>query len=253
MLAFLLVIPGVAVGMAIERVISSYHADQSFWPWPLYQQHERGDSGVARRSPVTVADPGHPIRPRRSLPRTLGRVMRARPAQLAMAAIFYGLGVQYASQPPLLLVSLVEATLLLTMLLIDAELRLVPTSLVGLLALLALATANLWPGLGLRDALFGGAVGFAAFALLVGLARLLFGAGAFGLGDAHLALVVGCVTGYPLVVGTLALGVAFGGLGALAVLLSGKGTTRSTMPYGPYVIIGLLTVLLHGNTTHPFP
>jgi len=37
------------------------------------------------------------------------------------------------------------------------------------------------------------------------------------------------------------------------VLLSGQGTLRSAIPYGPYVVAGLLTVLVHGNTTHPFP
>ncbi len=252
MLALLLVIPGVVVGAAVEGVVSSYRADRSFWPWPLYQQHERGGRGIARASLVPAGGPSRPIRPRRPLLCTLGRVTRALRVQLATAAIFCGLGVEYGGQPPLLLVSLTEATLLVAVLFIDAELRLVPTPLVGLLALLALATANLWPGLGLRDALLGGAVGFATFALLVGLARLLFGAGAFGLGDAYLALVVGCVTGYPLVVGTLTLGVVLGGLGALAVLLSGKGTARSTMPYGPYVIAGLLVVLVHGNTTHAF-
>ncbi len=253
MLALLLVIPGVVVGTAVEGVVSSYRADRSFWPWPLYQRHERGDRGVARASLVPVAGPGRPICPHRPFLRTLGRATGTLRVQLAMAGIFYGLGVQYADQPPLLLAGLAEATLLVVVLFIDAELRLVPTPLVGLLALLALATANLWPGLGLRAALLGGALGFAMFALLVGLARLLFGAEAFGLGDAYLALVVGCITGYPLVVGTLALGVVLGGLGALAVLLSGRGTARRTMPYGPYVIAGLLAVLVHGNTTHPFP
>jgi len=229
MLALLLVIPGVVIGAAVEGVVSSYRANRSFWPWPRQRRHKPCDSEAARASLAPAGNPDCPIHARHSPLRRLSRVLWALRIWVVMAAIFYGLGVQYAGQPPLLLVSLAEATL------IDAELRLVPTPLVGLLALLALATANLWPGLGLRDALLGGAIGFATFALLVGLARLLFGAGAFGLGDAYLALVVGCVTGYPLVVGTLTLGVVLGGLGALAVLLSGKGTARSTIPYGPYV------------------
>jgi len=39
-----------------------------------------------------------------------------------------------------------------------------------------------------------------------------------GLGDAHLTRVIRCITGYPLVVGTLTLGVVLGGLRPLAKL-----------------------------------
>ncbi len=69
----------------------------------------------------------------------------------------------------------------------------------------------------------------------------------------HLALAIGCITGYPLVLPTLALGALLGGLGALGVLLWGWGDRRSTLPYGPYLIIGVLYVLARGTTMHPFP
>ncbi len=41
--------------------------------------------------------------------------------------------------------------------------------------------------------------------------------------------------------------------GVLVVLLSGRGGLRGAMPYGPYVIAGLLAVMVHGNTAYPFP
>ncbi len=85
------------------------------------------------------------------------------------------------------------------------------------------------------------------------LARQVYGDGALGSGDVHLALAIGCITGYPLVVSTLALGALLGGFGALGVLLWGRGGRRSTLPYGPYLIIGVLYMLARGTTMHPFP
>ena len=166
------------------------------------------------------------------------------------AAIFYGLGVQYATEPALLLVSLVEATLLILLLVIDFELRLVPTTVVGLLVAVALASADLWPGVDRWDALLGGAFGFASFAALVGLARLLCGVGALGLGDASLALAIGCITGYPRVVGTLVLGIVLGGIAAGTLLLLRRVGLRQTIPYGPALIMVTIGVLAYGRTIH---
>lgn len=167
-----------------------------------------------------------------------------------MAATFCGLGERYAAEPALLLVSVVETTLLLLLLVIDVELRLVPTPVVGLLVAVALASANLWPALSLGDALLGGGVGFVSFAALVGLARLLCGADALGLGDAMLALAIGCMTGYPLVVGTLVLGIVLGGITAATLLLLRRVGLRQTMPYGPALIMAMIGVLVYGRTMH---
>lgn len=236
---------GLIVGMAIVSVAMSYGADRHVWPWPRdrmcgYAPSPRAGCACAR----SVVHPRHAARGRTPLQGALW-------IPVATATVFGGLGLRYAAEPALLVVSVVEATLLLLLLVIDLKVRLVPTPLVGLLAAVALATANLWPGLGLCDALLGGAIGCASFAALGGLARLLYGAGAFGLGDTLLALVVGCITGYPLVVATLALGVILGGVGALVVLLVHGGTRRSVVAYGPYVISGLLVMVIHGNTLHP--
>jgi leader peptidase (prepilin peptidase)/N-methyltransferase len=109
----------------------------------------------------------------------------------------------------------------------------------------------LWPGLGLWSALLGGAVGFAAFGALVVLAHYVFGEGALGMGDANLALAIGCITGYPLVIFALSTGIFLGGIGAVATLVAKRGGLRSTMPYGPYLVLAVLFVLAHGNTINP--
>jgi leader peptidase (prepilin peptidase)/N-methyltransferase len=167
------------------------------------------------------------------------------------ALAYVALGAQYWGQPLLLVVSLVEAALLVAVLFIDLELRLIPTALVAVLVALALASARLWPHLGLWSALLGGAVGFVAFGALVVLAHYVFGEGALGMGDANLALAIGCITGYPLVIFALFAGIFLGGIGAVATLVARRGGLRSVMPYGPYLVLAVLFVLAHGNTVNP--
>jgi len=239
-----LAILGVTVGMIVAAVAASYRAGGRFRPWP------RGRVCKHRASPLRLLACAHSvIRPRHA---RYDAAPTPRPLWVGVvtAATFYELGLGYAAELVPLLVSLVEATLLLLLLIIDLDQCLVPTPVVGLLVVVALASANLWPGLGLRDALLGGAVGFASFAALVGLARLLRGAGALGLGDAYLALAIGCITGYPLVVGALVLGIVIGGTAAGLLLLLGRVGLRQTIPYGPALITATIAVLASGRTIH---
>jgi len=217
--ALLLAALGLVVGVAVEGAVAAYRRDRSFWPWPSW-----------RRS----------------------RIKRMLSIQIVTAATFYGLAVQYAHEPPLLVIAAVESALLIALLVIDLDLRLIPTLPIGVLALLTLTSAGAWPGLGLRSALLGGVLGFASFVLLAAVGHRVFGEEVLGVGDANLALAIGCMTGYPLVVATLALGIFLGGMGAGAVLLLGRGGLRETMPYGPALIVAVLIVLIHGNTAHPF-
>ena len=242
---------GVMIGVPVEGVVSSYRHHGGFRPWPCCR-----DCG--RAAPLLALVPllGVVAAPRC---RDCGRPSWARATQIQVTTglAFVALGTQYAAYPALLAVSLCEAALLVAVLFIDLESRLIPTLLVALLVLLALGSAALWPGLGLGNALLGGALGFGSFGVLVLLARLIFGDGALGMGDANLALAIGCITGYPLVAFTLSVGVFLGGLGAAALLVgavvarrAGIGR-RSTIPYGPYLVLGVLYVLAHGNTLNP--
>ena len=249
--AIVLALLGLCVGVFVEGVISSYHYNGTFWPWPCCRR-------CGARAPLGVLVPvlGY-LRQARC--RACGSEQRARGLQVeaATALAFFALGAQYWGHPLLLAVSLVEAALLVAVLFIDLELRLIPTLLVAVLVALALAGATLvpatawWPGLGLGSALLGGAVGFAAFGALVVLAHFVFGEGALGMGDANLALAIGCITGYPLVIFALSTGIFLGGIGAVATLVVKRGGLRSTMPYGPYLVLAVLFVLAHGNTINP--
>jgi len=242
----LLAVAGLMVGVSIKGVVASYHHDRSFWPWPHCQIRD-----LDTRWP-TLLSLIHPrIDP--SCPHSGGYAPRPGTVELVTIIAFSIVGAPYVDEPLLLVVTLAESTVLIAVLFIDLELLLIPTPLVLVVVLLALTSATLTPGLGLSNAILGGVVGYVIFLLLVALARQVYGDGALGSGDAHLALAIGCITGYPLVVSTLALGTLLGGLGALGVLLRGRGSRRSTLPYGPYLIIGVLYVLARGTTMHPFP
>lgn len=246
LLCLVLAFVGLLVGVGIEGLVSSFAHDRDLWPWPRCRK-------CGRRAPLLLLIPvvGALLSPACE---ECGQGRRGRLLQIevATAITFYLVGVQYVLNGPLLALSLVEAALLLAILFIDLETRLIPTLLVIILVVLGLAGSPFWPGLGLWQALEGGALGFACFGLLVVLARVIFGEGALGVGDANLALAIGCITGYPLVAFTLSLGVFLGGIGAFLLILVARRGMKSTIPYGPYLVLGVLYVLVSGNTIHPF-
>ncbi len=235
---------GAIVGMIVAAVAASYSADRRFWPWPRRRVCSHDTAPLAFLvCACSLIRPRHASCGHAPTPHLLW-------VGVVTAAIFCGLGARYAAEPALLLVSLVEVTLLLLLLVIDVELRLVPTPVVGLLVAVALTSAGLWPGLSLCAALLGGLLGVASVTALVGLARLLYGPAAFGVGDAMLALAIGCITGYPLVIGTLVLGIIIGGAAAAVLLLLGRVGLHQTIPYGPALIMSTMCVLFYGRTMH---
>jgi leader peptidase (prepilin peptidase)/N-methyltransferase len=156
----------------------------------------------------------------------------------------YGVGLLLGS-------AAVETIVLTTVAVIDMQHRLIPTLLVYPTIVFALACSAFWPNLGLWNSLLGGGLAFALFFGLALIARLVFGDGALGDGDVTLAALIGTICGYPMVVWSLALGAFAGGLGALLLLAIRRSPLGTTIPYGPYLVIGVVYVLLMGNTIHP--
>jgi leader peptidase (prepilin peptidase)/N-methyltransferase len=73
---------------------------------------------------------------------------------------------------------------------------------------------------------------------------LLFGAGAFGLGDVKLLVSVGLVAGaYRALVG-VAFGVLVAGIVILGLLVARRVTLRSYVPFGPFLVLGALWSVL---------
>ncbi|HOT93171.1 MAG TPA: A24 family peptidase [Anaerolineae bacterium] len=92
----------------------------------------------------------------------------------------------------------------------------------------------------------GGLVAFVVLRLLVTLGVAVFGPGALGEGDITLATYGGALVGFPLVIIALLLTIFYGGIGAAGVIIAGKGSLKTAIPYGPFIILGCATTLLWG-------
>lgn len=144
-----------------------------------------------------------------------------------------------AASTAALVLSWLYAAFLLTVLVIDLEQRRVLNVMVLPAAAVAVAASLLPPAPSLPMALLGGALGFGLF-LLIGIVGL----GALGAGDVKLMGVVGLMVGYPAILTASVLGILFGGVAALVLLISRRATRKSTFAYAPYLALGALLTLL---------
>ncbi|MBN1376630.1 MAG: prepilin peptidase [Dehalococcoidia bacterium] len=94
----------------------------------------------------------------------------------------------------------------------------------------------------LVNIILGGLAGFVLLLLVHILSR-----GGMALGDVKLAALIGMMTGFPLVVVALFLGVIGGGLVALILLLTRRRGRRDPMPFGPFLCLGGIAALLWGK------
>jgi leader peptidase (prepilin peptidase)/N-methyltransferase len=144
--------------------------------------------------------------------------------------------------------SLVYTCLLTLIMLIDIEHQLIPDKVVYPGMVLALAFSPFQPalgtGAGLRviSAVSGGAAGLVVMLLFFLLAR-----GGMGLGDVKMAAMLGLITGFPRVFVALFLAVIAGGLVAAALLSLGLKKRRQPIPFGPFLSIGTMAVVIWGD------
>jgi leader peptidase (prepilin peptidase)/N-methyltransferase len=133
---------------------------------------------------------------------------------------------------------------------IDLELRRLPNRIV--LPAYAVAAVLLTPGAlltghvaALGPAAVGGVLSF-AFYLVLALAK----PGGMGMGDVKLSGVLGMFLGYlgvaPLVVGVFA-AFLLGGIAGIVLLLTRRGTRRTAIPFGPWMLAGAWLGILAGN------
>jgi len=134
----LLAVAGLIVGVPIKGVVASYHRDRSIWPWPHCQMR---DLNTRRPTLLSLVNPR--IYP--CCPHSGGYAPRPWAVELVTTIAFSIVGAPYVDEPLLLVVTLAESTVLVTVLFIDLELLLIPTPLVLVLVLLALTSAKAVP------------------------------------------------------------------------------------------------------------
>lgn len=135
----------------------------------------------------------------------------------------------------------------------------------AVLAILDAATTGYPPDL--ITALAGGAAGFGVFFIMYGggflftyVLGLLRGQSidevAFGYGDVMMAMLAGLILGWRVLIFAIFITVFLGAFGALIYILSralfgGKYSAFTAIPYGPYIVVGTILMLLYRDTLGP--
>ena len=130
---------------------------------------------------------------------------------------------------------------------IDLEQRLILRVVIFPAIAIAILGSFVYPGLGVRRALLGGAFAFVFFYLVVIIGRLVFKRGVMGGGDVNLAAFIGLITGFPDVILALIIAISLGGLVSLILVLSRILRLKSYIPYGVFLVVGGLAVLVFGQ------
>ena len=82
--------------------------------------------------------------------------------------------------------------------------------------------------------------------ILYGFGSLVFGTGAFGLGDVKLAMAMGAMMGLHRIPFALIIGIFLGGVISLLLLITRLVSRRDALPYGQYLAIGGIITLIWG-------
>ncbi len=129
----------------------------------------------------------------------------------------------------------------------DFERRRLPNKLMYPAMIAAVLLCWAWPERSVMDIALGAGIA-AGLAVLLFIFGLLVGgalgvkATPFGLGDVKLIVLMGLLCGWPAFLSALLLGALSAGLPSLAMLVSGR--RKSTISYGPYLIVGCFVVML---------
>ncbi len=164
------------------------------------------------------------------------------PAVELLGGLIFLLAALYLPAAPIWALALLTF-LLIT--LIDLRLSVIPDQLNLFLGLLAvgLAAAGGFSAADIVSRLIGAAVGFGVFGLIVAITK---GRG-MGIGDWKMAVALGLLFGWPKI--ALLIGIAFiiGGIVAAAVLLTGARKLKDSIPFGPFLALAAVLVLIFGD------
>jgi leader peptidase (prepilin peptidase)/N-methyltransferase len=170
-----------------------------------------------------------------------------RPLFELFTAAYFGIAAATIEDNTRLIGALLFAVPLLIILLVDAWTRLIHTNIIMLGTALGFffAAADGFKDLG--KSVLGLVIGLAIFVGFFVMARVIYRSVKvvpFGLGDVYLAAMIGAMVRWPLVLSSLVLGIFLAGVIGVLLLVSKRASRRTAIPYGPYLCIGALVVML---------
>jgi prepilin signal peptidase PulO-like enzyme (type II secretory pathway) len=136
-------------------------------------------------------------------------------------------------------------TVFLTLTLTDFDRRLLPNRIVYPSIIIAMALSWAWPDSTVAEIMGGGLVGIAVAAVLL-LVSLPFGAGALGMGDVKMIILIGFVVGFPSVLIAIFIGTLAAGLVAGFLVVTRIRGRKDYIPHGPFLALGAVAAMWFG-------
>ncbi len=137
---------------------------------------------------------------------------------------------------------IIEFTFLVTIFFYDLMYKEIPDRL-SLPAIVIAIAGGLLLGMPPLEMLYGGVLIFAFFALQFLLSRGKW----LGGGDIRLGALMGILLGWKLGLIALILSYVLGALVSIILLLQKKVTRKTAIPFGPFMVIGIITAIFFGN------
>lgn len=157
-----------------------------------------------------------------------------------MPALFAGLAA-WRDDPRATAITCLLCAVLALLAVVDVEQRRLPNVVVLPAIILAVAlSSDRWA------AVLAAGVGFIVFLVFYEYGYRRYGPGALGVGDVKLAALIGAAVGWPAIGFALALGVGMAGMAAVGKILTLPDGRNATLPYGFYMAVGGVIVLLSG-------
>lgn len=139
----------------------------------------------------------------------------------------------------------VFATIFLTLTFTDLDRRLLPNRIVYPSLILAIVLSWGWPDTSVAEIIAGGLVAIAIAGMLL-LLSLPFGAGAFGMGDVKMIVLIGFVVGLPSVLVGVAIGTLASAAVSLVLIATRIKTRKDYIPHGPFLALGAVVAMFWG-------
>jgi prepilin signal peptidase PulO-like enzyme (type II secretory pathway) len=162
-------------------------------------------------------------------------------------AVIFALLPSFIPPGPALILNTIYVAVFILVIVIDVEHRLILHIVTLPVTVLALLGSFFVDDNSFLAALIGMVVGFLLFFGAYWLGQRLFGPGALGFGDVMLAMAMGAMLGLHRVIFALTLAILLGGVGSALLILTRRFHRRSYVPYGPYLAVAGVILLLWGE------